>query len=77
MYLKSYSLLTNTLSTHGLYPYHQMATAGNQHVVLFHNKDTFIFLNEPLKKLVILKNVGSSANFVSNGRWKIFEGFVF
>ena len=54
-----------------------MATVGNQHVVLFHNKDTFIFLNEPLKKLVILKNVGSSANFVAKGSWKIFERFVF
>ena len=54
-----------------------MATTCNQHVVLIYNKDTFIFLNEPLKKLVILKNVGSSANIVANGRWKIFEGFVF
>ena len=54
-----------------------MATTGNQHVVLFHNKDTFIFLNESLKKFVIIKNVESSANFVANGRWKIFEGYDF
>lgn len=53
-----------------------MATTGNQQVVLFHNKDTFIFLKEPLKKLVF-KKVESSANFVANGRWKIFEGYDF
>ena len=53
-----------------------MVTTGNQHVVLFHNKDTFIFLKNRWKNL-FFKKVESSANFVANGRWKIFEGYDF
>ena len=54
-----------------------MATTGNQHVVLFHNKDTFIFLKEPLKKFVIIKNVESSAKFVANGVGRYLRGLFF
>ena len=77
MYLKSNNLLTNTLSTLGLYPYHQMATAGNQHVALFHTKDTFIFLKEPLKKLVFLKKLKVAQTLLPKGVGRYLRGLFF
>ncbi|MEZ7867587.1 MAG: hypothetical protein QMB37_09075 [Paludibacteraceae bacterium] len=54
-----------------------MATAGNQHVALFHTKDTFIFLKEPLKKLVFLKKLKVAQTLLPTGVGRYLRGLFF
>ena len=54
-----------------------MATTGNQQVVLFHNKDTFIFLKEPLKKLVFLKKLKVAQTLLPTGVGRYLRAMIF